>query len=51
MFMYNIDVFTKMFMNLLEDYYKNFSWEKIVNQGLSARYDNIIASLKMIFSL
>ena len=46
MFMYNIDVFTKMFMNLLEDYYKNFSWEKIVNQGLSARYDNIIASLK-----
>lgn len=46
MFMYNIDVFTKMFMNLLEDYYTNFSWEKIVNKELSARYENIITSLK-----
>lgn len=46
MFMYNIDVFTKMFMNLLEDYYKNFSWEKIINQKLSARYDSIITTLK-----
>lgn len=46
MFMYNIDIFTKMFMNLLEDYYKNFSWERIVNQELSARYDSIIATLK-----
>lgn len=45
-FMYNIDVFTKMFMNLLEDYYKNFSWEKIVNQEVSARYENIITTLE-----
>lgn len=44
--MYNIDVFTKMFMNLLEDYYKNFSWEKIVNQEVSARYENIITTLE-----
>ncbi len=46
MFMYNIDVFTKMFMNLLEDYYTNFSWEKIVNQKDSARYKSIIATLE-----
>ena len=46
MFMYNIDVFTKMFMNLLEDYYMNFSWEKIVNQKESARYKNIITTLE-----
>lgn len=46
MFMYNIDVFTKMFTNLLEDYYTNFSWEKIINQELSVRYESIIATLK-----
>ncbi len=46
MFMYNIDVFTQMFMNLLDDYYKNFSWEKIVNQEISARYGNIITTLE-----
>ena len=46
MFMYNIDVFSKIFMNLLEDYYRNFSWEKIVNRKLSVRYENIISTLK-----
>ena len=46
MFMYNIDVFSKMITNLLEDYYKSFSWEKVVNQNITARYDSIITALK-----
>lgn len=46
MFMYNVDVFTKMFMNLLEDYYINFSWEKVVNQSGLERYKSIITTLE-----
>lgn len=46
MFMYNIDVFSKIITNLLEDYYMSFSWEKVVKQDFSTRYENIIATLK-----
>jgi len=46
LFMYSVDLFSKMFMNLMEDYYRNFSWEKVVHQKLADRYENIIASLE-----
>ena len=33
---------------MVEQYYKDFSWEKITNQGLKKRYENNIDNLKRI---
>lgn len=46
--MYEMDVIYKMFSLMLEQYYKDFSWEKITNQGLKKRYENNIDNLKRI---
>lgn len=46
MYMYNLDVMCKLFNNVKDDYYLNFSWEKIANQDLIARYNNIISDME-----
>lgn len=46
MYMYNLSIYCKLFTTLLEDYYRNFSWEKLTQQALSIRYENIVSSLQ-----
>jgi hypothetical protein len=46
MYMYNLSIFSKLFTVSMEDYYRNFSWEKITQQALSVRYENIISALE-----
>ena len=46
MYMYNLSIYCKLFTTLLEDYYTNFSWEKLTRKSLSIRYENIISSLQ-----
>jgi len=44
-YLYNVDILCKLFNNIKDEYYKNFSWEKITQKSLQERYDNIISSL------
>lgn len=46
LFMYNLDAYYKLFTSTLEDYYTNFSWEKITKLDLENRFSKIIASLE-----
>ena len=46
--MYEIQVAYKMFSIMQEQYYKDFSWEKITNQKLADRYEEIIRNLQEI---
>lgn len=44
--MYEMDVLYKMFALMQRQYYQDFSWEKITNQDLNERYNNIISDLE-----
>lgn len=44
--MYEMDVLYKMFTIMQRQYYIDFSWEKITNQDLTARYESIISNLE-----
>lgn len=46
--MYEMDVLYKMFFIMLEQYYRDFSWERITNQTLSQRYEDIVSNLEEI---
>lgn len=46
MYLYNMDVMCKLFNNVKDDYYLNFSWEKIAQQDMVARYNNIISEME-----
>lgn len=46
--MYEMDVLYKMFSIMQKQYYRDFSWEKVTNQGLSMRYEDIISKLESI---
>lgn len=44
--MYEMDVLYKMFSLMQKQYYKDFSWEKITNQDIATRYEDIISDLE-----
>ena len=44
--MYEMDVLYKMFALMQKQYYTDFSWEKITNQDITTRYENIISDLE-----
>ncbi|MDY2608058.1 MAG: hypothetical protein SOV90_09100, partial [Lachnospiraceae bacterium] len=44
--MYEMDVLYKMFALMQKQYYKDFSWEKITNQDIATRYEDIISDLE-----
>lgn len=44
--MYEMDVLYKMFVIMQKQYYTDFSWEKITNQDLAIRYEDIISNLE-----
>lgn len=44
--MYEMDVLYKMFSIMQNQYYQDFSWEKITNQDMAKRYEQIIANLE-----
>ncbi len=44
--MYEMDVLYKMFALMQKQYYKDFSWEKITNQDIATRYEDIISNLE-----
>lgn len=46
--MYEMQVLYKMFAIMQKQYYQDFSWEKITNQKLSVRYEEIIRNLREI---
>lgn len=46
--MYEMDVIYKMFSIMQKQYYRDFSWEKITNQDLAKRYEEIIDNLNQI---
>ena len=46
MYMYSLDGYYKLFTSTLEDYYSNFSWEKITKLDVEKRFSKIIASLE-----
>ena len=46
MYLYNMDVMCKLFNDVKDDYYLNFSWEKISRQDIIARYNNIISEME-----
>ena len=48
--MYEMDVLYKMFSMMMEQYYKDFSWEKITNQGITQRYGKIVENLEKVVS-
>lgn len=48
--MYEMQVLYKMFSIMQEQYYKDFSWEKITNQKLTDRYEEIIKNLQEIIA-
>ena len=48
--MYEMDVLYKMFAIMQKQYYKDFSWEKITNQDLTTRYENIITNLQEVIA-
>lgn len=45
---YEMDVLYKMFSIMMHQYYKDFSWEKITNQGIVQRYEKIIDNIERI---
>lgn len=46
--MYEMDVLYKMFAIMQQQYYHDFSWEKITNQSIVKRYEEIVANLEMV---
>ena len=44
--MYEMDVLYKMFAIMQKQYYTDFSWEKVTNQDLTTRYEDIISNLE-----
>lgn len=44
--MYEMDVLYKMFALMQKQYYTDFSWEKITNQDVTTRYEDIISDLE-----
>lgn len=44
--MYEMDVLYKMFALMQKQYYTDFSWEKITNQDIATRYEDIISDLE-----
>lgn len=48
--MYEMDVLYKMFALMQKQYYTDFSWEKITNQDIATRYEDIISDLEKTIS-
>lgn len=48
--MYEMDVLYKMFSMMMKQYYRDFSWEKITNQGITQRYEKIVEDLEKVVS-
>ncbi len=48
LYMYEADVIYKMFSIMLEEFYKNFSWEQITRHNYIERYKSIITNLEQI---
>lgn len=48
--MYCLDVFYKMFVEMMKAYYKTFSWEKITSENMQRRYDQIANELNLIIA-
>ncbi len=46
MYLYNIDVMCKLFNNIKDDYYLNFSWEKVQQQDIIARYNITLSEME-----
>lgn len=44
--MYEMDVLYKMFAIMQKQYYTDFSWEKITNQDIKTRYEDIVSDLR-----
>lgn len=44
--MYEMDVLYKMFSIMQKQYYMDFSWEKITNQNIKERYEEIVSNLE-----
>lgn len=51
MFMYNLDVYRKLFSTSLEHYYQNFSWEKIAKKEIEIRHSKAVQLLEQQLSL
>lgn len=47
-YMYCLDVFYKMFSEMMKEYYRTFSWEKITSENIQQRYDQMANELKVI---
>ena len=45
-YLYNIDVLTEMMNKIKDEYYLNFSWEKITGKSMLNRYESIISELE-----
>ena len=48
LYLYEADRLYRMFMAMMEQYYRDFSWEKIANKSIEKRYHAIIDSYKEI---
>lgn len=48
--MYCLDVFYKMFAEMMKEYYKTFSWEKITSENMQRRYDQMANELNLIIA-
>ena len=51
MFMYNLDVYCKLFTSSLEHYYQNFSWEKIAKKEIEIRHSKAVQLLEQQLSV
>lgn len=45
-YMYNLDVYCKLFTTSMEDYYRNFSWEKIGKKDFEQRHKKLLSVLE-----
>jgi len=46
--MYSMDRFYRMFSEILKEYYRTFSWEKITSENMRRRYDQMVSELNLI---
>lgn len=47
-YMYCLDVFYKLFSEMMKEYYRTFSWEKITSENMQQRYTEMANELNLI---
>lgn len=47
-YMYCLDVFYKLFSEMMKEYYRTFSWEKITSENMQQRYSEMANELSLI---